>query len=109
MPAAPLSGRRYGQPVNEGDRNGYGRDDRRDLASREQRIEQRIGRAYEERTISYRERNRALTELADIKRDHRRLTDRYGRISPRGEQQLQARLDQLNDGLRAARQDNRNR
>ncbi len=87
---------------------GYGNNDRRDLASREARIDARIRRAYDERTLTYRERNRALTELGAIKRLQRRVTDQYGRIDARNEQMLQARLDRLNAGIRDARQDGRN-
>ena len=102
-----------GSWVRTGDiQTGYGDarpiDGRRDLASRELRIQQRIEDGYSRQQLSYRERNRALTELASIKRSHRQMSDRYGRMSARSEQYLQSRLDRLSDMVRMSRQDDQN-
>lgn len=97
-----------GNDNGNGNGNGYGNSERRDLASREDRIEQRIRTAFRDGSMNYVEHNRAAAELATIKRDHRRMSDRRGRISPYNEQMLQARLDRLNDRIRYERQNGRN-
>ncbi|OYU15619.1 MAG: hypothetical protein CFE37_04650 [Alphaproteobacteria bacterium PA4] len=88
--------------------NGYANAERRDLTAREDRIEQRIRSAFRDGSMNYVEHNRAAAELATIKRDHRRMSDRRGRIASNSEQMLQARLDRLNDRIRYERQDGRN-
>ena len=89
--------------------NRDGRNDNvaRDTRSREARIDERIRRLTDDGTLTQGESYRAMRELNAIRARDRAVSDRYGRKSPGNETALQNRLDRLNDGLRAAREDAR--
>ncbi len=88
---------------------GYGdrRDAPRDIATRFNRLERRIGRAAADGTLTRIEVRRAYFELNAIRRYDRSLRYRNGTISPRNAAMVHARLDRLSDSLRFARQDPR--
>ena len=83
--------------------NGQGNNGQRDIESRFDRIETRIDRGIENRSLSRADANRAEAELASIRRYDRSLRNRNGQISPRNENAVQARLDRLSDRLRNVR------
>jgi len=94
-----------GQAVVAG--NGYHNGDRRDIRSRETRIEQRIQKGYRDRSLSRSEYYQASRELNSIRSYERSLRNRRGVLNTRNEALVQARLDRLNDMIRDARQEAR--
>lgn len=93
----------YGKP----NPSNYGgaMDDRQDFASRVTRLERRITRGLEEGTISRRQGAQALRQLSLIRREEASLPHSAGRLSPRNEARMQARLQTLQTSVRLARQD----
>ena len=78
----------------------------RNLASREQRMEQRIRSARADGTLNSREARRDLRDLDSIRSSEADMRGRYGRLSSDQETYLQSRLDRLRDRLRASLNDN---
>ena len=92
-----------GQGNNGYGNNGQGNNGQREIESRFDRIETRIDRGIENRSLSRADANRAEAELASIRRYDRSVRNRNGQISPRNENAVQARLDRLSDRLRNVR------
>ena len=99
----------YQEARGNQDASGY-RDDRggssgrsgeqRDVRSRIAFMDDRIRRGVDNGSLSQRAGARALRSLAEIRRDERNMDHRGGRMGRRDEARLQARLDDLKDGLR---------
>ena len=98
----------YGNNGNNGNGNGGGNgygngNNQRDIATRFDRIEQRIERGMEQGSLTRNQAQRAETELEAIRRYDRSLRNRNGAISQRNESLVQQRLDRMNDSLRNVR------
>ena len=76
----------------------------RDIASRLDRIEARIGRGVQQGKLNRTDAQRAEGELDSIRRYDRSLRSRSGAISNRNESLVQARLDRLSDRLKGIRE-----
>lgn len=91
-----------------GNAGGYANQDAvpvRDVRTREARIEQRIQRNRDNGTLSRREADSALEQLASIRREDRSRRRYNGTLSARDEAYLQSRLDDLSATVRADRED----
>lgn len=73
-----------------------------DIRQREAWLERRIQRGQRDGSLTRREADRALRQLADIRRDEYRMSRRDG-LDAREEAQVQARLDDLSQSIRWAR------
>lgn len=93
-----------GNGNNEGN-NGFGNNGQRDIRSRFDRIETRIARGVDDRSLTANDARRADAELASIRRYDRSLRNRNGQISARNENLVQSRLNRLNNQLRSVRED----
>ncbi len=73
---------------------------RRDIYTRENRLEQRISSAIDNGSLSRADARDDTHTLNSIRRQERELRGADGRLSQRDEDRLQGRLDQLSDQLR---------
>lgn len=87
--------------------NGYNQTTGANIAVRLDRIEQRIDRGVQDRSLSRAEAANAVSEVAAIKRYDRSLRKRNGAISNRNAALVDARIDRLSQRLRLERNDNR--
>lgn len=85
--------------------NGYGQNANLDTAARLDRIEQRVNRGIQDRSLDRREATRATSEIASIRRYDRSLRNRNGAITPRNAALVDARIDNLARQLRLDRND----
>jgi hypothetical protein len=79
----------------------------RDLGSREAWLDQSIRRGMDDGSLSRAEARQSLRTLASIRSEELGLRGRHGQLAQRDEGRLQAKLETLNDSLRATKQDNR--
>jgi hypothetical protein len=79
----------------------------RDIGSRYQRISSRIDQFANDGTMNRDQVYRARADLDSIRRSERSMRHYNGRLSPRGEQMIQARLDAMSQRLRDTRQEAR--
>ena len=87
--------------------NGYGQNGIVDSRARLDRIEQRIDRGIQDRSLDRREANNAISEVASIRRYDRSLRNRNGAISVRNAALVDVRIDRLSERLRFDRNDSR--
>ncbi|HEY0436447.1 MAG TPA: hypothetical protein VGC92_07400, partial [Phenylobacterium sp.] len=101
--ATATSASGYGTQASYTTNGGYG--ERRDIASREAWLDQRIRRAMDDRSMDRNEARRALRNLNDIRRQEAGMPHRNGQLRSRDEAYIQARLDDLSNRVRQDRQD----
>lgn len=102
-------GRWIGTGVSVGGGRGYGQGQGMwdgapgDIRSRQTWLEQRIRTGMSQGTLARAEGARALRTLSEIKRQEKAMRHYRGRLDPRNETIIQAKLDNLNGGLRWSR------
>ena len=89
------------------DRNGRSAGEPRDLAAREDRLEQRIRSAAADGSLSRYNARQDLGDLRSIRSQEANLRYHHGQLSQQDEAYLETRLDHLVDSLRASMNDAR--